>query len=178
MLSRAERPVATRNPRADGEEISEAVRQCVGKETRSRVEEFRSRHKTALLTLLFTDLAGSTKLKQQRGDSEAVALMQAHAELVRAQLREVKDGQEISTAGDSFFCVFVRPSDAVLFALRVQAQMRREFSSVELSMRIGIHLGEVVVEERRDAGKPLDLYGLQVDTAARVMSLAQGGQIL
>lgn len=149
----------------------------LGEDTRVRVDEFRSRHRTSLLTLLFTDLVGSTKLKQERGDSPAVALMQAHAQLVREALRAAADAQEISTAGDSFFCVFVKPSDAVAFSVRVQAAMRRAFEGA-LTMRVGIHLGEVVVEERRDAAKPLDLFGLQVDTAARVMSCAQGAQIL
>ena len=44
--------------------------------------------------------------------------------------------------------------------------------------RIGIHIGEVVVEESEDSSKAKDLYGIQVDTAARVMSLAEGNQIL
>jgi WD40 repeat protein/serine/threonine protein kinase/class 3 adenylate cyclase len=149
-----------------------------GDNTRARVDEFRKRHRTSLVTLLFTDLAGSTKLKQERGDREGVALMQAHASLVREILRTVQEAQEISTAGDSFFCVFIRPSDAVAFGLRVQAAMRKEFVAAGLKIRIGIHLGEVIVEERDDAKKPLDLFGIQVDTAARVMSLADGGQLL
>lgn len=149
-----------------------------GTEARSRVEEFRKRHQTSLVTMLFTDLAGSTRLKQERGDSEAVALLQVHADLTREVLRNFPEGREISTAGDSFFCVFVRPSDAVAFALRLQSRMRRDLHPEGIAMRIGIHLGEVVVEENAVAGKPLDLFGLQVDTAARVMSLAEGGQIL
>jgi WD40 repeat protein/class 3 adenylate cyclase len=142
----------------------------ISNDTRVRVEEFRKRHRTALLTLLFTDLVGSTRLKQERGDSEAVAVMQVHAEIVREALRASSDAQEISTAGDSFFCVFVKPSDAVAFALRAQAALRGKLRG-QATMRVGIHLGEVVVEERADAGKP-------VDSAARVMSLAEGGQIL
>ena len=44
--------------------------------------------------------------------------------------------------------------------------------------RIGIHIGEVIIEERPGAAKPKDLYGIQVDICARVMSLGQGDQIL
>ena len=145
---------------------------------RSRVDEFRKKHRTSLLTLLFTDLVGSTQLKQTRGDQEAVALMQANASCVRELLASVPEAQEISTAGDQFFCIFVRPSDAAAFALKLQAAMRKDYAPVGLTMRIGIHLGEVVIEERPDERKPMDLFGLQVDTAARVMSLAEGGQIL
>ncbi|MDQ7778216.1 MAG: protein kinase [Planctomycetota bacterium] len=171
--------------------------------SRDKVEVFRKKHRTSLLALLFSDMVGSTWLKQELGDAKAVALIQRHAEIVRQALGAFPEAQEISTAGDSFFCVFTRPSDAVACALKVQSAMRREFAQsagpagmpalperptgpgqkpppavASLSIRIGIHLGEVVVEERRDEAKPLDLFGLQVDTAARVMSLAEGGQIL
>ncbi|MDQ7781075.1 MAG: protein kinase, partial [Planctomycetota bacterium] len=159
--------------------VPEAAKVSKGKETRILVEQFRRRHRTSLLTLLFTDLVGSTKLKQTRGDSEAVAAMQAHASVVRTELREFAEAQEISTAGDSFFCLFLRPSDAVAFALRIQHRTRTEFTpTFNISMRVGIHLGEVVIEERKDERKPLDLFGLQVDTAARVMSLSEGDQVL
>ncbi|MDQ7781023.1 MAG: adenylate/guanylate cyclase domain-containing protein, partial [Planctomycetota bacterium] len=97
------------------------------RDTRARIEEFRKRHRTSLLTLVFTDVVGSTLLKQRRGDSAATAILQAHAALVRDILAHTPDAQEISTAGDSFFCVFVRPSDAISFALRLQAAMRHEF---------------------------------------------------
>ncbi|MSU37145.1 MAG: hypothetical protein EXS36_19030 [Pedosphaera sp.] len=105
-------------------------------------------------------------------------------------------------AGDSFFLVFVKPSDAVRFALLLQAKLRalalsqRSRRSEEapsawvesLSLptpgtaaiqdRIGIQIGEVVIEEREGTPKPKDLYGTQVDIAARVMSLAGADQIL
>ncbi|MBI3099880.1 MAG: hypothetical protein HYY93_16840, partial [Planctomycetes bacterium] len=104
-----------------------AAPDALSPDTRARVEEFRRRHRTSLVTLLFTDLVGSTRLKQERGDLEAVALMQAHAAMVREILAGVPEAEEISTAGDAFFCVFVRPSDAVRFALQVQAAMRTQF---------------------------------------------------
>lgn len=136
--------------------------------------------KRKLATILFTDMVGSTKLKQTLGDRDAVALMHHHHALVREILGQFPDAQEISTAGDSFFLVFVKPSDAVRFALLLQSRLRAmsETSSHPILDRIGIHIGEVVIEEREGALKPRDLYGMQVDTCARVMSLAQGDQIL
>ena len=99
---------------------------------------------------------------------------------VREILRQFPDGQEISTAGDSFFLVFIKPSDAVRFALLLQARLRglNQGSSHPELDRIGIHIGEVVIEEREGAAKPRDLYGMQVDSCARVMSLGSGNQIL
>lgn len=147
-------------------------------DVRTRVEKFRRKHRTSLLTLFFSDLEGSTRLKQEFGDERAIELMKTHEAVVRETLADFPDAQEISTAGDSFFCVFARPSDAIACALRIQAGMRITFSADEspLKIRIGVHLGEVVVDERE--GRTHDLYGLQVDTASRVMSLATGGQIL
>jgi len=133
-----------------------------------------------MLALLFTDLVGSTRLKNDLGDFGAVTLIQNHHALVREILRGFPDGEEIETAGDSFFIVFVRPSDAVRFALLFQSRLRlfAQDHGQPILDRIGIHVGEVVVDKREDAAKPKDLYGIQVDTCARVTSLAAGNQIL
>ncbi|MBI4660960.1 MAG: protein kinase [Verrucomicrobia bacterium] len=147
---------------------------------RSQVEEFRRKHRTWLVTLLFTDIVGSTQIKQALGDRQGVALIQQHHALVREILRQFKEGAEISTAGDSFFIVFVKPSDAVWFSLLVQARLRALAKQIAhgLHDRIGIHIGEVVIEEREGMARPKDLYGAQVDICARVMSLAGADQIL
>ncbi len=146
-------------------------------QSRGRVEEFLRQHRLGLLTLLFTDMVGSTKLKQDLGDQEAVHLIKGHHALVRGLLTEFPEAEEIDTAGDSFFIVFAKPSDAVRFSLLLQSQLRRFGAAHSNSIRdrIGIHVGEVMIEER-DGSK--DLYGLQVDTCARVMSLGEGDQIL
>lgn len=149
-------------------------------EHRTKVEEFQRKHRVGLLTLLFTDLVGSTQLKQDLGDRSAVALMQHHHAIVRDTLRAFPEGEEISTSGDSFFIVFAKPSDALQFALRLQASLRSlgDTGKGGTRDRIGIHIGEVVIEEDVSLPKPKDLYGLQVDICARVMSLAEGNQIL
>jgi class 3 adenylate cyclase len=86
-------------------------------EQRAKVEEFTRKHRIGLLTLLFTDLAGSTKLKQDLGDVHAVPLLQRHRHMVREILHHFKEAEEIETAGDSFCIVFAKPSEAVKFAL-------------------------------------------------------------
>src|ERR1051326_619972 len=180
-------------------------------EHRAKIAAFQRKHRTAVLTLVFTDIVGSTKLKQDLGDLKAVALIQDHHALFRELLGRFPEAEEVDNAGDSFFVIFARPSDAARFALSWQSRLRRLNAerghscahgvktgvAVPISEpvrekdaaadkavrtpildRIGIHLGEVVVEERPNSAKPKDLYGLQVDTAARVMSLAEGNQIL
>jgi serine/threonine protein kinase/class 3 adenylate cyclase len=137
--------------------------------------------KGVLLTLLFTDIVGSTRLKQELGDREMMALMKRHHHILRSLLAETEDAEEITTAGDSFFFTFSRPSDAARFALRAQSQLRAAAADIgrPIPVRIGIHVGEVLVEARvQPSGKRRDYCGLHVDMAARIMSLGQGGQIL
>ncbi len=149
----------------------------VGLAQRSQVEAFQRRHRIGVVTLLFTDLVGFTRLKQELGDTEAVALIQSHHDSLRAILARYPEGEEVSTAGDAFFIVFAKPSDAVRFALALQAANRglSQGSPWTVLDRVGIHAGEVVITEGEDER---DLLGLQVDTAARIMGLAEGDQVL
>lgn len=140
-----------------------------------RLEDFQRRHRNALVVIVFTDMVGSTDLKQRLGDEAAVRLIAEHHALLREVLAGEQDGEEISTTGDSFLLALSRPSSAVRFALRAQARLR-EFSRLcgeTIRDRMAIHVGEVLVEEGSS-----DLQGIQVDTCARVMSLGGGDQIL
>lgn len=144
------------------------------------VAAFFHKHRTGLVTLVFTDLVDSTALLGQLGDQAGTSFMQRRRQIVRETLRAVPDSDEIETAGDSFLLVFSKPSDAVRFALQAQARLRT-FSGqcgLEVHERIGIHLGEVVISERETSTKAKDLYGMQLTVCARLMSLAPGGQIL
>ena len=144
-----------------------------------RIAAFSRQHQTGLVTLMFTDLVGSTQLKQRMGDWLGVRRIQEHHAMVRGLLAEFSEAAEISTAGDSFFLVFARPSDAVVFALRLQKALRDSAHADETPLRdrIGIHLGEVVIEKGQSR-RVHDLYGIQVDLCARLMSLAGADQIL
>jgi mono/diheme cytochrome c family protein len=81
--------------------------------TDRRVDVSPGEHRTALVTLVFTDIVGSTQLKQDLGDRQAVALIQRHHATVRELLAGFVGAREISTAGDSFFLVFDKPSDDI-----------------------------------------------------------------
>jgi class 3 adenylate cyclase len=137
--------------------------QQIAIEQRAKVEEFQRKHRTGLLTLLFTDIVDSAKLKHSLGDREAIPAIQRHHAVIREILGQFSEGEEIETAGDSFFIVFTKPSDAVKFSLLVQARLRVLSAEVGRLVfdRIGIHVGEVWIEEHEGAGKARDLYGLQ-----------------
>src|SRR5947208_2569288 len=108
-------------------------------EHRAKVEAFQRKHRIAVLTLLFTDIVGSTKLKQDLGDSKAVTLIQNHRDLFREWLPRLPEAEEINHAGDSFFVISARPSGAVRFALSWQARLRagESASAVPLSHPMG-----------------------------------------
>jgi eukaryotic-like serine/threonine-protein kinase len=147
---------------------------------RDRVEAFRRKHRIGLPTLVFTDIVGSTKLKQELGDRHGLALLQQHHALLRNILDRFEEAEEINTAGDSFFRVFSKPSDATKFALLLQANLAglAKKTGRLIQNRIGIHFGEVFIEHREASEDVDDLHGLQADACARVMSLAQPNQIL
>lgn len=149
-------------------------------EQREAVEAFRRRHRTGVLTLLFTDVVGSSVLKRDLGDSAGTALIEKQQEVVRELLSEFADAEEISTAGDSFFIVFIRPSDAVRYTLLLHSRLRvlSERSQRPIAVRAGVHMGEVFIEQDGDSSKVRDILGFQVDLAHSIMELATGGQTL
>lgn len=146
---------------------------------RLRIEDFRSRYKTGVLILMFTDMVNSTAIKQELGDIAGNALIKQQQDIIREILLQFPEAEEINTAGDSFFIVFIRPSDAVQYALLLVTRLRevRTTTSKPIILRIGIHMGEVFIEKNAES-KIGDILGIQVDTAHRVMSLAGSSQIL
>jgi WD40 repeat protein/class 3 adenylate cyclase/tRNA A-37 threonylcarbamoyl transferase component Bud32 len=149
-------------------------------EQRQRVEEFRARHKTGVLTLLFTDIVGSTDLKRELGDTVGGVLIHQQQVILREVLSQFKEAEEIGTAGDSFFITFIRPSDASRFSLLAHSRLRELSRSAPrpVLIRIGIHMGEVFIDPGETGSRKRDVLGIQVDAASRVMLLAVGGQTL
>ena len=126
---------------------------------------------TGTLTLLFSDIEGSTTLLRRLGESYADALS-AQRSLLRAAFGRWR-GREMGTEGDSFFVVFTTAGDAVNAALEAQRALgAREWPAGErVRVRMGLHTGEPVPHE--------DGYiGLDVHLAARVASTAHGGQVV
>src|SRR4051812_27021706 len=126
--------------------------------------------------LLFTDIVGSTDLKGRLGDLAYKQLLDRHNELFEASLAEIPGSRAIKHTGDGYLAEFRTPSDAVRFALLFQSRMMLEpWQGAKLLTRVGIHQGEITSTVQ--AGQA-DIIGAAVDAAARIMSLAVGGQIL
>ena len=137
----------------------------------------------ALKALLVSDLVASTRLVEELGDESAARLFDRHDRLARDLLAE-HSGLEIDKT-DGFLLLFDRPIHAVLYALQYHRALADfgQAEGVELAARAGIHLGEIVLrtnppEDVARGAKPLEVDGLAKPTAARLMSLAAGGQTL
>lgn len=130
--------------------------------------------RSRLAVLLFSDIVASGKLKAQLGVAEYARALQRHNEIFENICRDLH-GEILKHTGDGFFVAFDTSSHAVRAALRFQYALRSERWKQPLSVRVGIHQGEVAVVEM--AGRP-DVVGVAADVASRVMALACGGQIL
>lgn len=133
---------------------------------------------TRLVVLLFSDIVGSVQLKSRLGDTEAASIISRHDQIFRRVFGQVGDGDILKDTGDGFLARFETVSSAVNFALLFQDALRREpWKREPLQVRVGLHLGEVS-ELDPDPEGGAKLSGLAIDLTARVMGLAEGGQIL
>jgi predicted ATPase/class 3 adenylate cyclase len=123
------------------------------------------------VTFLFTDLEGSTRLWEGHPDEMQEALAR-HDAILRDAV-EAHDGHVVKTTGDGVHAAFAVASDAIDAAVSAQLALQREewAETGPLRVRMGIHSGAA---EIRDG----DYYGTALNRAARLMSVAHGGQIV
>ncbi len=131
-----------------------------------------------LTVLMFTDIVDSTLLKSTLGPVEYLNRLLRHDVLFKEIVASYNGAEVVNDTGDGFFAKFLAVSDAVNAALRFQYQLSRPESKTQpLRTRVGMHLGHVARVEWH-GGEETKVVGLAADLAARVMSLAAGGQIL
>lgn len=127
---------------------------------------------TRFVTLLFSDLVGSTSLNETLGDAAWSSVLGEHRELVREVVAR-HDGHVVGTQGDGFMVRFDSPVEAVTAACEIlrSSERHRDGGSYAPHVRIGLHAGDAVVHGD-------DLIGTVVNVAARVCSTADAQQIL
>jgi class 3 adenylate cyclase len=145
---------------------------------------------SAPLTILFTDMEGSTTLTQRLGDARAQELLRTHNRVIRDALL-AHGGSETKHTGDGIMASFLSASRALQCAIAIQQALASENERllrqaqdawdtqtepvearpVEVRVRIGLNAGEPIAEES-------DLFGTAVQVAARVCAKAEPGQIL
>lgn len=128
---------------------------------------------TRIVTVLFTDMVGSTDLTQARGDHAAQDVVRRHNSIVRTALAEFA-GKEIKHTGDGIMASFASASHGVEAAVIIQracAAHNEKRPDLPLHLRIGLNAGEPIEEED-------DLFGTTVQLSARVCAKAGTDEIL
>jgi predicted ATPase/class 3 adenylate cyclase len=123
------------------------------------------------VTFLFTDLEGSTRLWEQFPEEMRSALAR-HDAILRSSVAE-RGGAIVKSTGDGIHAVFASAHDGLKAAVGAQRALSAESWPVAtpIRVRMGLHSGEA---EHRDG----DYYGTATNRAARLMSVAHGGQVL
>ena len=126
---------------------------------------------TGTVTLLFSDIEGSTR-QLQRVDERYADVLEASRYLLRTVSNEFH-GHEVDTQGDAFFVAFARATDAVSAAVEAQRALASHAwpEGVAVRVRMGLHTGEPHLAAE-------GYVGLDVHRAARIMNAGHGGQIL
>ena len=143
----------------DEEVLDEIEEFLTGTRTESEIDR-------VLKTILFTDIANSTQRAVEVGDRRWRDILDAHDNIVREELDRHR-GEEVKTTGDGFLAAFDGPARAI----RCAAAVTNRTHAIGIDIRAGLHSGECEVRGE-------DIAGVAVHTAARVVGLAQPGEIL
>ncbi|MEZ0223617.1 MAG: adenylate/guanylate cyclase domain-containing protein [Alphaproteobacteria bacterium] len=142
------------------------------------IDQFRRLKSTAVLTILFTDIKGFTKITEDHGEAYSNTLRRHHDDLVVPVIERDGGGRVIKHIGDAVMAVFSEPSTAAARALEVQEKLeafnKAHPELVDINVRMGLHTGQVTTEDNVNG----DVFGRHVNRASRVEGLADGGQIL
>ncbi|MGH9030718.1 MAG: adenylate/guanylate cyclase domain-containing protein [Acidimicrobiia bacterium] len=126
------------------------------------------------VTIVFSDIEGSTEAAMKLGDTAWFRLLGLHNDIVRGLVRDYR-GKEVKSQGDGFMLTFPSARAAVRCTSEVQRRLAAhagEHPDEEIRVRIGIHTGEAIADATGD------LFGRHIIVAARIANLADGGQIL
>ncbi len=127
------------------------------------------------ITILFTDIKGSTSLYNKYGDVKSYNAVREHFKILFSKVIN-NHGTVVKTIGDSIMASFIKPVDAIKAALEAQKDfIKSDFGDIgKLDIKMGIHTGGVIVVNLNDR---IDYFGNTVNVAARIESLSEGGAI-
>jgi class 3 adenylate cyclase len=127
------------------------------------------------LTVLFTDLRGSTQLYREIGDAPAFGCVMNHFDVLRDAIAS-EDGALVKTIGDAVMAVFRRPAGALRAILKAQQVLASPPEGMRpLMLKVGIHAGPCIAVTLNGR---LDYFGCTVNMAARLEGLSTGGDVI
>jgi class 3 adenylate cyclase len=126
------------------------------------------------LTLLFSDLTGSTAMYERLGDARAFAIVQEHFRIMTDAVARHR-GAIVKTMGDAVMATFESPVDAFACAVEMVENTHRAHGGIGLSVKLGLHEGPCLAVR---ANEHLDFFGTTVNVAARLQAQAHANQIV
>jgi len=126
------------------------------------------------VTLMFTDLRDSTRMYRQIGDAPAFGRVRQHFDLLEEAIA-AEGGAVVKTMGDAVMAVFRQPVMALRAIQKAHAVIRDLEGTPQLAIKVGIHTGPCIVVTLNER---LDYFGSTVNLAARLHSLAEGGEVI
>jgi class 3 adenylate cyclase/tetratricopeptide (TPR) repeat protein len=185
LAAAGDRPAAIRVYERLSRRLRDELRLAPARETRELAAVLRRAGETAspevgaadaaaaVVTLLFTDLVGSTELLSELGDDEAERLWRAHFGLLR-DIATAHAGEGVKNLGDGLMVTFPSVVNALTCAVGIQQAVYRDNARQgddRLQVRVGLHVGEPIHDEG-------DYFGTPVVIAKRLCDQADGGQIM
>lgn len=129
------------------------------------------------VSLMFTDLQGSTALYREIGDGPAYQRVREHFDFLIDIVR-AHDGALVKTIGDAVMAAFTGPQQVMLAALAVQekiSEFNQAHENSAITIKMGLHSGRCIVVNLNDR---LDYFGTAVNLAARLQAQSRGGEIV
>ena len=129
---------------------------------------------THKLTLMFTDIKGSTEYYERHGDLDGRLVYEKHSQIINPII-EKRNGRIIKSTGDGALIVFDNPEDGVRAAIKIQNTIwkfnKNRNEEDQLHIKIAVNQGKVIEDEK-------DVYGLAANITARIESVTEVDQIL
>ena len=126
------------------------------------------------LTLLFSDLTGSTALYERIGDARAYALVEEHFRQM-AQAIARHEGAIVKTMGDAVMATFTSPAQALLAAIDMIESCESSHAGEGVHVKVGLHEGPCLAVRANDR---LDYFGTTVNVAARLQAQAGSSELV
>lgn len=161
--------VAVPNTQAVGVEMTRSLEDLIASFDNTAEGDIRSSIQHGTVTLVFTDIEGSTELAQSMGDDSWSETIEWHNETIKG-IVEANHGTLVKTLGDGTMAAFESVREAARATFQIQSAFTDSGDDQELKVRIGLHVGDVVLSGD-------DYLGNTVNKAARITAAGRGGDI-
>lgn len=161
--------VAVPNTQVLGVEMTRSLEDLLASFDKTVEGNIRNSIQHGTVTVMFTDIEGSTELAQSMGDDSWSETIERHNETIKG-IVEANHGTLVKTLGDGTMAAFESVREAARATFQIQSAFANNGDAEELRVRIGVHVGDVVLSGD-------DYLGNTVNKAARITAAGRGGDI-